>query len=83
MNKRSAKFGDFIDKTIAPLAEKLWNKGDNIYKDEKGNLTKLSKTVASISNDISVETFINGENNQIYPINLPTYFSELFTALKK
>lgn len=82
MNKKSAKFGDFIDKTIAPLAEKLWNKGDNIYTDEKGNLTKLSKTVAAISNDISVETFINGENNQIYPINLPTYFSELFTALK-
>lgn len=75
-------FGHFVTTgqgSIAFMAEEFWSKGKNIYSTESSNIQKIAKAQASVTSDIAAESFRNGKGNTIYPINLPTAASDLFS----
>lgn len=64
------------------LVKGFWQgMGNNILVDENSTVVELAKAEAAVSNDKSGGSFMNGESNMVYPINLPTGATDLFNDM--
>jgi len=81
-NKKPGEFKAFVQSRLYNLGKAYYNENRNIFEDESGTITILATAQASLSSELGVQAFMNGENNIIYPINRPTFAKEWFNNMK-